>query len=309
MNYYEVQNRAIDEITKHKKVVERVAETNLVEALKLDSISNIYHLIKDKKRELAENIDDLKSIQKIDKEIINARKKLRAEFKKHHIKLSSIVPKYWCNKCKDSGYLKGDVCECVKTRTTSLLMSVDGIRPVETTFENTKFDVFSDKEYMVKVYSKAKSFIDKMETTKYNNFTILGGVGVGKTHLMECMANHALTQNRYVIYMSAFRLNQLFLNYHTCPVSEKNSVIEPILQCDFLMIDDLGCEQLLNNVTIPMLTMLINERNISNKKTIITTNLTLDDIRERYDYRLCSRLLDKNVSISIEIKGKDLRQK
>ena len=126
---------------------------------------------------------------------------------------------------------------------------------------------------------------------------------------MECMTNYALSLNKHVIYMSAFRLNQLFLNYHTCAVGEKNNILEPLLECDLLCIDDLGCEQLLNNVTIPMLTMLINERNISSKKTVITTNLTLDDIRERYDYRLCSRLIDKNVSLCLEIVGTDLRQR
>ena len=92
-------------------------------------------------------------------------------------------------------------------------------------------------------------------------------------------------------------------------MSEKNSIIAPLLECELLCIDDLGCEQMLNNVTIPMLTMLINERNLASKKTVITSNLSLDEIRERYDYRLCSRLLDNNVSLTIMIDGRDLRQK
>jgi len=202
-----------------------------------------------------------------------------------------------------------DVCKCISARVTNYLRNSDNNPLNMPTFKNADLSIFENKEFITKVFDTAKQFIEKMNTTKYNNFTIIGSVGAGKTYLMKCMANHALDLGKSVIDLSSFRLNQLFLDYYTSSIRDKNSIIDPVLNCDLLCIDDLGCEQLLNNVTIPTLTMVINERNALNKKTIITTNLSLDEIRERYDYRLCSRLIDKNVSITVNIENKDLRQK
>ncbi len=309
MNYYQVQQMSMDEIKAHKVRVERIADENLINALKVDEIKVLYGDIKDYKREVAlleeSGKDSSRQIEKVDK----TREKLVKLLKKHGFNTIDFVPKYWCKVCKDTGMDGNNICACVKARTTANVMSVDGVKDVETSFENVDFSIFDNPDYMKQVYDKAKKFVEKLDVTKYNNFTILGGVGVGKTHLMECMTNYALDQQRYVIYMSAFKLNQTFLNYHTSHISEKNNIIEPLLECEMLCIDDLGCEQMLNNVTIPMLTMLINERNLASKKTIITSNLSLDEIRERYDYRICSRLLDNNVSLTIMLEGRDLRQK
>lgn len=309
MNYYEVRNMAIDQVVSHKNNVERLSDEYLMQILTIPSIKAIHDNIKDMKRTYALPETSDKDKVRIEKDIKKQMILLRKEFKSNKIIESNLVPKYWCKECKDSGYIDGKICNCIKARTTNLLMSVDGIKPIEKTFDNATFETFDNPDYMRGIYSKAKTFIEKMDTTKYNNFSILGGVGVGKTHLMECMTNLAIANNKYVIYLSAFKLNQMFLNYHIGAIAEKNSIIEPLLNCDLLCIDDLGCEQMLNNVTIPMLTMLINERNMSSKKTIITSNLTIDDIRERYDYRICSRLVDKNVSLTVFIEGKDLRQK
>ena len=308
MNYVQVQNDALDKIVAHKLEVERFADLNLIEALKIPEVKQLYDEIKDLKRQLAFNENSAKSSQNIEKCIVDKRKQLKKLLQQHNIKLSSLIPKYWCEKCKDSGMYEGQMCSCVKERATKVLMTSQDGNASDVEFANVNFNIFEDKDYVKQAYNIAKTFVEKIDTTKYNNFTILGGVGVGKTYLMQCMANLAMQQNRYVVYMSAFQLNQLFLNYHTAPMLEKNKIIEPVLTCEMLCIDDLGCEQMFNNVTTPMLTMIINERNLSSKKTVITSNLSLDEIRERYDYRLCSRLLDESVSLKIMLSGSDLRQ-
>jgi len=309
MNYYQIQQMAIDEIKAHKSKVERIADEKLLSALEIEEIKELYDNIKDMKRDIAVMELEGKDIAKQSDKVEKTREKLLKLLKKNNFNVADFVPKYWCKECKDTGMKGNGICDCVNARATSNIMSVDGSREVEASFDNVNYDIFDNPDYMRQVYDRAKKFVEKIDITKYNNFTILGGVGVGKTHLMECMANFALDNHRYVIYLSAFKLNQTFLNYHTANMAEKNSIIAPLLECEMLCIDDLGCEQMLNNVTIPRLIMLINERNLASKKTVITSNLTLDEIRERYDYRLCSRLLDNNVSLTIMIDGRDLRQK
>ena len=307
MQIFELRQKAFDDITNHKIMVERVAEGNLLHALQVTEIKKLYDDIKDNKRQLATLQNNPKLSEKLEKCIVRDRDKIKKLFASNNLDITAVVPKYWCHKCKDTGLYGKGMCECVNARVSKYLMNTEA-QCGEADFAKADFSIFADPKYTKMVYSKAQAFVDKMDTTKYNNFSILGGVGVGKTYLMECMANRAMNLGKYVIYMSAFRLNQAFLKYYTAPMSDKNSILQPLLDCDLLCIDDLGCEQLLNNVTVPMLIMLVNERNTAGKKTIITSNLSLDEIRERYDYRLCSRLVDHSVSIAIELSGSDLRQ-
>ncbi len=306
MDYNEIQQQVLIEITNHKTLVERVADEKLIELLKYPEIKTLYDKIKDNKRQIIAS-NDLKKNQKLEKTIADDRKKLLKLASGYNYKNSDFVPHYWCKVCKDSGLNGNKLCQCVKAKTAELSMKNDIGNNIS--FENSNFDLFENKDFVKSLYAKSKEFIDKMDTTKFNNFTLLGGVGVGKTYLLQCMSKYALELNKYVIYLSAFKLNEIFLNYYTSPMSEKNKILKPLIDCEFLCIDDLGCEQLLNNVTVPMLTMLINERNTYNRKTAITSNLSVDEIRERYDYRLCSRLVDTNDSIIFMFEGTDLRQK
>lgn len=309
MNYFELQKQLIEEANHHKILVEREVDTNLNIAMQDKNFKKLFVEIKDQKRELAKLQNNTKESRELEKSILATRKKMIGLLKEKNIELQAIIPKYWCRRCKDTGIVGSDVCNCISTRITNFLRKEDSSSLNLPTFKNADLKIFDNPEYMSKVFDTAKQFIEKMDSTKYNNFTIIGWVGAGKTYLMKCMANHALDLGKSVIEMTSFRLNQLFLDYYTCSIRDKNSVIDPILNCDLLCIDDLGCEQLLNNVTVPTLTMVINERNALNKKTIITSNLSLDEIRERYDYRLGSRLIDKNSSITINVENKDLRQK
>ena len=73
------------------------------------------------------------------------------------------------------------------------------------------------------------------------------------------------------------------------------------------MIDDLGTEPILKNITKEYLYNLINVRQVNNKPTFITTNLSLDNILERYDDRIFSRLGNKNLATNIQLTSSDKR--
>ncbi len=74
-----------------------------------------------------------------------------------------------------------------------------------------------------------------------------------------------------------------------------------------LLIDDLGTEPLWENITLEQLFALIEYRMTHNKSTVFSTNLTLENLRERYTRRILSRLLDQRLSLVLQFQGQDVR--
>ena len=97
------------------------------------------------------------------------------------------------------------------------------------------------------------------------------------------------------------------MKYHCAKLEEKDEILNNYINCDILCIDDLGTENILKNVTCEYLFLIINERLIRNKATIITTNLNLTQIIDVYDERIYSRLKDKQSSIVVNLTGDDIR--
>ena len=100
-----------------------------------------------------------------------------------------------------------------------------------------------------------------------------------------------------------FELNELARLYHI----GKSYEFSDCMKADVLLIDDLGTEPILKNVTKEYLYNLINVRQINNLPTIISTNLSEDDILSRYDERIFSRLANKNLSINLLLTSSDKR--
>ena len=80
-----------------------------------------------------------------------------------------------------------------------------------------------------------------------------------------------------------------------------------LLEVPLLLVDDLGTEPLMRNITVEYLFLLLNERMEAGLSTMVTTNLTPAQIQERYGERVCSRLFDRSSALTIKLEGKDLR--
>ena len=137
---------------------------------------------------------------------------------------------------------------------------------------------------------------------------ITGNVGAGKTYLLTACANLCAELSKSIFFVTAFSLGNTFLNVYT-NAADARDIFATLTETDVLLIDDLGTEPVFNGVTAQLLFSLINERIVNKKQTFVTTNLSLNDIRERYDERIFSRLMDKEKSIVLEMSGKDLRLK
>ncbi|MBH1942122.1 ATP-binding protein [Mobilitalea sibirica] len=228
--------------------------------------------------------------------------------------------KYQCSKCKDTGFIGNEKCSCFKQAIADLIYAGSNIKSV---LEYENFNTFSFKYYsddfideatglsplsnMQKIVAGCKSFIRHFGK-KPENLLFLGNTGVGKTFLANCIAKDLLDRGFTVIYLTAFRLFDI-LEKNKFGKDEETSYIasnqfEYILDCDLLIIDDLGTE-MNNSFTASQLYLIINERLLKQKSTIISTNLSHDNMNAYYGERVYSRIIS-NYSIR-RIIGEDIR--
>lgn len=104
--------------------------------------------------------------------------------------------------------------------------------------------------------------------------------------------------------ISAFRLLEVARKAYFSGHSDE---FDSLMESDVLMIDDLGSEPLFDNVTVTQLFNVLNERMNAGKATVLSSNLTMKEIRERYTERIASRLSDNRSSYEYRFFGSDLR--
>lgn len=221
--------------------------------------------------------------------------------------LPPIEPQFTCKICNDTGVVNNEYCVCLKREINKILIEKSGFDSLED-FKDAKFDIFENKEFMQKLYKKMQEWCH----SNFNKTTILlsGQTGVGKTHLMKCMAKELIDINKVVTVTTSFAMNQDFMKSHfTRDLEEKDSLLDKYLSAEILFIDDLGTELRQPGLTIQYLYLILNERKMHKRPTVITTNLNLNEINEYYDERVASRIADQKNSICVWIDGKDLRLK
>ena len=220
-------------------------------------------------------------------------------------------PNFECKTCKDTGFVqkagKTEICSCLKQKIYDIAYNKSNMGNLE--FENfSTFNIrmFSDKENKEKYKSdisprenmnllreKANNFIKNFDDPQEKNLIFLGGTGLGKTFLTNCIANELLKEGKTVLYQTApVMFDDIFdekYGKNQNPIGlEKN-----ILTADLLIIDDLGTEKVSDN-KIEELFNIINTRLLNQNhkitKTIISTNLTAQELANTYTMRIGSRL-------------------
>lgn len=135
-------------------------------------------------------------------------------------------------------------------------------------------------------------FINNFENPEEKNLLFTGNTGLGKTFISSCIANELIKKNKTVLYQTAPVMLDTIIDYRFGKNTNSN-ILENILTVDLLIIDDLGTE-CVNNMKFTELfniinTRLLNQKNIT--KTIISTNLSLQNLYNTYDERIVSRIV------------------
>ena len=113
--------------------------------------------------------------------------------------------------------------------------------------------------------------------------------------MSNCIANELLKKGKTVLYQTAPVLLESVINYKMSKnKSSIDNIYSSVLNCDLLIIDDLGTESL-KSMKLSELFTILNTRilNLNNKvtKTIISTNLDINDIFRIYEERIGSRII------------------
>ena len=225
-----------------------------------------------------------------------------------NIDSSFFEPKYECKKCNDTGYLVNDnniMCTCLKQKLIDLQYNKSNISNLEKenfkVFNDTLFsDVSDEKKYNSTISPRkninnikeiALSFIKNFNEPDEKNLLFTGNTGLGKTFISNCIANEILKSGKTVLYQTAPIMLDAIIDYRFGKTD--NFIYNNILNADLLIIDDLGTENL-NNIKFTELFNVINTRILNQNnhitKTIISTNLNLNNIYNTYDERIFSRL-------------------
>lgn len=212
---------------------------------------------------------------------------------------NGIAPNFSCKNCCDEGFVNGAMCICLKKEISQILMRESGFEKLEN-FEDAQ-KTCGD---LAPVYSLMKKWCNS--NFKKNLVYLAGPTGVGKTYLIRCMANELIERGKVVKIVTAFALNQDFKNFAR---TNDDSILNSYTSGEVLFIDDLGTEPIYRNITQEFLYLVINERKMKGLPTILTSNLSMEDVRDRYDERIFSRIADRDTSITLFIDGQDKRIK
>ena len=253
---------------------------------------------------------DKKEVEERQKELKSAREKI---LKKLGLAESDLQPKYSCKLCNDTGAKNGKPCKCFKNIVLFKMLKESGVEPKElASFDDFKTNI-GENENQNKALEQYKKFLvelaKKFPNQKTKTITICGTPGAGKTFGAKCLMREVLKKGEPACFLTAFELSSIFLKYHTAFVQDKNAIFESVLSPELLVVDDLGTEPMLKNVTKEYLYVLVTERQASGKTTLITTNLGPEHLLDRYGERVFSRLTDKSQTKLIKLEGKDLRHK
>ena len=204
--------------------------------------------------------------------------------------------KYECEKCGDSGYVDTKMCECMKKKLVYAGYESSGMSRLlmDQSFDNFSLDYYKkDAETynnMSRVYDVMRSFAEKFRSGSGENLALFGGTGLGKTHLSSAVAGRIIERGYDVVYTTAIDLISDFENLRFgTGMNAEHGDTERYTSCELLIIDDLGTE-VVNQFTVSCIYNIINTRLNKRLSTILSTNLTQGEFRQKYWDRITSRV-------------------
>ncbi len=296
------------QLARHMEVTEKIPEIAKYEAqLSASGLAVVKALGMGK--DAKEYIDELARIN------LTVQDFIRTALKENGYPEDYLETPYTCKKCEDTGFVGGYICKC----RTELLKSIskEGLSKVspckECSFDN--FDVsyypteaigdtnITPRSRMNDILEYCKCYAEDFDTESESLY-LHGATGLGKTHLSLAIANTVAEKGYKVIYDSAQNILSS-LEREKFSSNNTGGREREILDCDLLIIDDLGSE-FSTQFTVAAVYNIINTRLNRSKPVIISTNLTGQELEAKYTQRITSRIIGGYVSLLFL--GKDIRQ-
>ena len=269
---------------------------------KLSSLafSSMIELTKNNDKKIIENLNsNIEALKKKKENILNSIGE----------KSKKIIPNYECKKCNDTGYIfngnSTEMCNCLKQKIYNIEYNKSNISNLEKqNFNNFNLNFYSDeinkqkynsgispRENIKLIKNICDKFINNFDNLEQHNLLFTGNTGLGKTFLSSCIANELLKKDKTVLYQTASVMLDTIISYRFGKPNVSKDIYDYLLNVDLLIIDDLGTEGI-NNMKLVEIFNILNSRLLNpNKKTIISTNLSLQNLFNTYDERIVSRII------------------
>ena len=221
-----------------------------------------------------------------------------------------------CDTCGGTGYIGSNMCECLaELCRQEQKKELTFLSAGQERFDQFRLDYYPDRidpklgvnirTLMEKTYQTCRKYAISF-SEKSGNLLFSGDTGLGKTFLSACIARTVADSGYSVVYESAGHLFTKLERAKFDPTEENRREAAKYTLCDLLIVDDLGTEMGSQFVTSALYT-LINDRLLERRPTIISTNLTVEDLTRRYSAQIVSRL--RGSYTRVPFLGDDIRVK
>ena len=254
------------------------------------------------------------SLENLNKKVSELKLEKEKLLKENKISNSYLEPYYDCSICKDTGYIQvensaSSLCSCLKQKLLDISYNKSNISNLsKENFDTFNSNIFSEKaepekykinisprQNMITIKAKCMEFVESFDNPGTHNLLFTGNTGLGKTFMSNCIANELIKKGKNVLYQTAPVLLETVIDnkMNKYKNSSQDDFYKNVLEADLLIIDDLGTE-CLNSMKLSELFTILNTRllNLNNKvtKTIISTNLNINNIFKNYEERIGSRI-------------------
>ena len=221
-----------------------------------------------------------------------------------------------CDTCGGTGYIGSNMCECLaELCRQEQKKELTFLSAGQERFDQFRLEYYPDRvdpklgvnirSVMEKTYHTCRKYAVSF-SEKSGNLLFSGDTGLGKTFLSACIARTVADNGYSVVYESAGHLFAKLEAAKFTPDEGNRREAAKYTACDLLIVDDLGTEMPSQFVTAALYT-LVNDRLLAQKSTIISTNLTVEDLGRRYSAQIVSRL--RGSYVRVPFLGEDIRVK
>ncbi len=303
--------------TKATEILDRRREKANMEAqARFDEISEKIPELEEIQRELSKiglNIskvflyssDKQADIEKLMEESLKLQEKKKKLLIENGYDEDALAVRYTCDACRDTGFIGSRRCKCHKELLKGIEReNLSKIAPIdECTFDSFNTAYYPDSARAEKIKSTCFKYASQF-TTASKNIIFYGGTGLGKTHLSLAIANGVINRGYSVVYGTAQNILNDLQNENFGRTDNLKYYERAVLNCDLLIIDDLGTE-FRNNYTVACLYNIINSRLLAKLPVIISTNYSTAELEEKYDQRITSRIIGEYRPVTLT--GNDIR--
>lgn len=319
----QIYNLAMQELDQRRR--SRVQNTKLHQKKAISASPKIQDLliklrqtsISISKELLSETQNPSLSIEDLQKQNQLTQSQIIEELKFLNLPANYLFPPPKCPYCEDYGYVEGEKCECLEKLIQQISMREfqKSANLKLSRFCDFDLSLYSDettdslpispRKQMEKIFSFCYKYAENFSPSS-QGILMIGKTGLGKTHLSLAIARNVLEQGYSVIYGSATEFVNKMSDHYFKKISYDEQQIDILFSADLLIIDDLGAE-FETGFSSSALYELVNNRLLSGRSMIINSNLTPQEIENRYSARIVSRIFSQMTPL--QFLGTDNRTK